>query len=81
MSLDALKKSWKRKEIRTKKEEVEVLQQTIYSRKEDRKEKDRDDENLGFDFVFAGYIDYNFIYCYIIGCFRNFNFHGFNLVI
>ena len=33
-SLDALKKSSKRKEMRIKKEKVEVLQQTIYSRKE-----------------------------------------------
>ena len=32
-SLDALKKSSKRKEIRIKKEKVEELQQTIYSRK------------------------------------------------
>ena len=33
-SLDALKKSSKRKEMRIKKEKVEVLQQTIYSRME-----------------------------------------------
>ena len=33
-SLDALKKSSKRKEMRIKKVTVEVLQQTIYSRKE-----------------------------------------------
>ena len=33
-SLDALKKSSKRKGMRIKKEKVEVLQQTIYSRKE-----------------------------------------------
>ena len=33
-SLDALKKSSKRKEMRIKKEKVEVFQQTIYSRKE-----------------------------------------------
>ena len=32
--LDALKKSSKRKEMRIKKEKAEVLQQTIYSRKE-----------------------------------------------
>ena len=37
-SLDALKKSLIRKEMRIKKEKVEVLQQTIiYSRKEKRK--------------------------------------------
>ena len=36
-SLDALKKSWKRKGM-----------------KGDRKVKDRDDEILGFDFVFGG---------------------------
>ena len=33
-SLDALKKSSKKKEMRIKKEKVEVLQQTRYSRKE-----------------------------------------------
>ena len=33
-SLDALKKSSKRKEIKIKNKKVEVLQQTIYSRKE-----------------------------------------------
>ena len=33
-SLDALKKSSKRKEMRIKKEKVEVLQQTIQSRTE-----------------------------------------------
>ena len=33
-SLDALKKSSKRKEMRIKKEKAEVLQQTIDSRKE-----------------------------------------------
>ena len=38
--------------MRTKKEKVEVLQQTIYSRKK-RKVKDQDDEILGFDFVFG----------------------------
>ena len=36
-SLDALKKPSKRKEMRIKKEKVEVLQQIIYSRKETRK--------------------------------------------
>ena len=57
-----LKKSSKKKEMRIKKEKVEVLQQTIYSRKETigrvkeskRKVIDRDDEILGFDFVFDG---------------------------
>ena len=33
-SLNALKKSSKRKEMRIQKEKVEVLQQTIYRRKE-----------------------------------------------
>ena len=33
-SLDSLKKSSNRKEMRVKKEKVQVLQQTIYSRKE-----------------------------------------------
>ena len=42
-SLDALKKSSKRKEMRIKKEKIKVLQQTIG----DRKVKDQDDEFLG----------------------------------
>ena len=53
--LDTLKKYLKRKEMRIKKEKVEELQQTIYSRqKRDRKVKDWDDKILGFDFVFSG---------------------------
>ena len=59
-SLDALKKSSKRKEIRIKKENVEVLQQTIYIKKKcynklytlkRRQESKRyqDYEILGFD--------------------------------
>ena len=35
-SLGVLKKSSKRKEMRIKKEKLEILQQTIYSRKESR---------------------------------------------
>ena len=42
-SLDGLKKSSKRKEMRMKKLKVEVLPQTIG----DRKGKDQDDEFLG----------------------------------
>ena len=38
-SLDALKKSSKRKRMSTKREKVEVLQQTTYSKKEAEKEK------------------------------------------
>ena len=37
--IDALEKSSKRKEIRIKKEKVEVLQQTMYSRKETESER------------------------------------------
>ena len=48
--LDVLKKSSKRKDVTIKKENVEVLQQTIHS----RKETDWEDENLGFDVVFVG---------------------------
>ena len=40
-SLDALKKSSKRKEMRIKKQKVEVLEQTIYSRKKTGKLKIR----------------------------------------
>ena len=47
---DVLKKSSKRKDMTIKKENVEVLQQTIHS----GKETDWEDENLGFDVVFVG---------------------------
>ena len=47
-SLDALKKSSKKKEARIKKEIVEVLQQASYRRKRS------DDEILGFDPGFVG---------------------------
>ena len=47
---DVLKKSSKRKDMTIKKENVEVLQQTIHS----GKETDCEDENLGFDVVFVG---------------------------
>ena len=74
--LDALKKSSKMKEMRTKKEKVEVLQQTIYSRKETGM------NFLGFDFVFLASITLTLISsAAIIGCFRKINFQGFNLVI
>ena len=53
-SSDALKKCAKKKEMRIKTEKIEVLQQTIYSKKGDRKVKERDNEILGFDFVFVG---------------------------
>ena len=46
-SLDALKKSSKKKEARIKKEIVEVLQLVTV-------ERDRDDEILGFDLGFVG---------------------------
>ena len=46
-SLDALKKVSKRKEKRIKMEIVEVLKQVVTV------ERDRDDEILGFDFVFV----------------------------
>ena len=46
-SLDALKKSSNRKEMRVKKEKVQVLQQTTVERRQ--KIKDQDDEILGFD--------------------------------
>ena len=52
-SLDALKKSSKKKDARIKKEKIKLLQQTIQW-KGNRKVKDRDDKILGFDFVFGG---------------------------
>ena len=47
-SLDAVKKSSKKKEARIQKEIVEVLQQASYRRKRS------DDEILGFDLRFVG---------------------------
>ena len=47
--LDVLKKSSEINKVTMKKENVEVLQQTIHS----RKEADWEDENLGFDVVFV----------------------------
>ena len=47
-SLDALKKSSKKKDTRIKKEIVEVLRQASYRR------RDRDDEVLGFDLGLVG---------------------------
>ena len=47
-SLDALKKSSKKKEARIQREIVEVLQQASYRRKRS------DDEIIGFDLRFVG---------------------------
>ena len=59
-SLDALNKASKKKEARIKMETVEVLQQTNHV------ERDRDDEILGFGFVFVGQnnTDFNVIFFY-----------------
>ena len=44
--------------------------------------KDWDDEILGFDLVFIGQNNTDFISSSaIIGCFQNVNFQGFNLVL
>ena len=47
-SLDALRKPWKKKEARIKKEIVQVLQQASYL------ERDPNDKILGFDLGFVG---------------------------
>ena len=54
-SLDALKKCSKRKEMRIKQEKAEVLQQTIYSRKETGKQKIGMMKFLALTFYFQGF--------------------------
>ena len=76
-SLGALKKSSKRKEMRVKKEKVEVLQQTIYSRKEIGTMK-----LLALTLYLLARITLTLISSpVIIGCFRKVSFQGFNLII
>ena len=81
-SLDALKKSSKRKEMRIKKEKIEVLQQTVYSRKETGKQKIGMMKFLALILYLVVRITLTLISSpAIIGCFRKINFQGFNLVI
>ena len=82
-SLDALKKSSKRKEMIIKKEKVEVLQQTIiYSRKKIGKKKIGMMRFLALTLYLVAIITLTLISSpAIIGCFRKVNFQGINLVI
>ena len=77
-SLDALKKS----SMRTKKEKVELSQQTIYSRMETGIKKIRKMKFLALTLHLVARITLTLISSpAIIGCFQKVNFQGFNLVI
>ena len=81
-SLDALKKSSKRKEMRIKKEKVEVLQQTIYSRKETGMWKIGMIKLLALTLYLLARITLTLISSFaILGCFWKVSFQGFNLII
>ena len=81
-SLDALKKSSKWKEMRMKNEKVEMLQQTIYSRKEIGKQKIGMMKILALTLYLLARITLALISSpAIIGCFRKVNLQAFNLVI
>ena len=68
--------------MRIKKEKVEELQQTIYSRKETEKWKIGMIKFLVLTLYLVVRITLTLIsFPAIIGCFRKVNFHGFNLVI
>ena len=81
-SLDAFKKSSKRKDMRIKKENVEVLQQTLYSRKETGKQKIGMMKSLTLTLTLhlLARVTLTLISSpAIIGC-QKVNFQGFNLV-
>ena len=81
-SLDALKKSSKRKETRIKKEIVEVLQQASYRRKRIGKLKIEMMKFLALTLYLLVRITRTLISSSaIIGYFKKVNFQGFNLVI
>ena len=54
------------------KKRVEVIQKATDRRKKDGKVKDRNDEILGFDLVFVGYIKayFNFNVCFLLIIFK-----------
>ena len=54
------------------KKRVEVIQKATDRRKKDREVKDRNDEILGFDLVFVGYINtyFNFNVCFLLIIFK-----------
>ena len=79
-SLDALKKSLKRKDTRIKKEKVEVLQRTIYSREETGKLKTGMTKFLTLTLYLVVRIALTLIsHPAIVGYFRKVIFQGFNL--
>ena len=81
-SLDALKKSSKREEMRIKKEKVDVLQQTIYSGKKIGTSKIEMMKFLALILYSCARIISTLISSSaIIGCFRKVNFQGFNLAV
>ena len=81
-SLDALKKSSKKKETRIKKEIVEVLQQTLYRRKRAGKLKIGMMKFLALTLYLSARITLTLIsFSAIISCFKKVNFQGFSLVI
>ena len=81
-SLDALKKSLERKEMRMKKEKAEMSQQTTYSREETGEQKIGMMKILALTLYLLARITLTLISSpAIIGCFRKVNFQGFNLVI
>ena len=81
-SLDALKKSSKKKETKIKKEIVEVLQQASYRRKRTGKLKIGMMKFLALTLYLLARITLTLISSSaIIGCFKKVDFQGFNLVI
>ena len=81
-SLDALKKTSKKKEMGIKQEKVEGLQQTIYSIKETGKQKIEMMKFLSLTLYLVTRITLTLISSpAIISCFRGVNFQGFSLVI
>ena len=81
-SLDALKKSPKKKETKIKKEIVEVLQQASYRRKRTGKLKIGMMKFLGLTLYLLARVTLTLISCSaIIGCSKKVNFKGFSLVI
>ena len=82
VTLDALKKSSKKKETRIKKEIVDVLQQPSYRKKRTRNYKIRMMKLLALILSLLARITLTLISSSaIIGCFQKLNFQGSNLVI
>ena len=82
VTLDALKKSSKKKETRIKKEIVDVLQQPSYCKKRTRNYKIRMMKLLALILSLLARITLTLISSSaIIGCFQKLNFQGSNLVI